>query len=244
MSESESARGSALKENYDRINDRMAEAANRAGTSRDRIAMVAVTKTADDEQILELARMGQKDFGENRVQQLLERVDALKQALGPEQASQIRWHMVGHLQRNKVRQVAPKVALIHGVDTLRLAEELHAFAGKLDQQLDILLQVNHSGEESKYGVMAPAAFHVAEQIDTMVHLRFRGLMTMAPYSDNPEDARPVFSRCAEMFNEIKDAKIGGDNFNILSMGMSGDFEVAIEEGANLVRIGRALFTLA
>jgi pyridoxal phosphate enzyme (YggS family) len=242
MSETEPARGSALKDNYQRVKDRMAEAAKRCDTILDSIKLVAVTKTADLDQIRELAELGQRDFGENRVQQLLERVPALAEALDAKDASQIQWHMVGHLQRNKVRQVASKVNLVHGVDTLRLAEDLHAYGGKVDKVIDVLLQVNTSGEETKYGVMSPAAVHVARQIDTMVNLRLRGLMTMAPYSDDPEDARPTFARCTDIFGELRNQKIGGAGFDLLSMGMSGDFEVAIEEGANVIRIGRALFT--
>ena len=149
--------------------------------------------------------------------------------------------MIGHLQRNKVKQVVPLVHLIHSVDTLRLAEELQALAARTDRTIDILLQVNASGEETKFGVAAPAVIHLAEQIDSMVHLRLRGLMTMAPYSDDPETARAVFNRTAEFFQDIRKAKVGGDTFNILSMGMSGDYQIAIQEGANLVRIGTALF---
>jgi pyridoxal phosphate enzyme (YggS family) len=166
--------------------------------------------------------------------------------------------MIGHLQRNKVKVVVPLVNLIHSVDSLRLAEELHAYGARLaarndprlgrtgaasgdDCVIDILLQVNASGEESKFGVAPPAVLHLADQIDSMLHLRLRGLMTMAPYRENPEASRPVFARVADLFEELRSARRSGQHINILSMGMSHDFVVAVEEGANLVRIGRAIF---
>jgi len=149
--------------------------------------------------------------------------------------------MIGHLQRNKVKQVVPLVSLVHSVDSLRLAEELHNYASRHDLTIDILMQVNTAGESQKFGVAAPAAIHLAEQIDTMMHLRLRGLMCMAPYSDNPEDSRPCFSRTREIFEDIAKSGYVDNAFNVLSMGMSGDFEVAIEEGANVIRIGSALY---
>lgn len=188
----------------------------------------------------------------------------------------VRWHMIGQLQRNKARAVLPIVGLIHSVENLRIAEELHDLGGRpvyaagegagamgrgsgsgaeapglgrgaghrraMDTEpIDVLLQVNISGEESKSGCAAPAALHLAEQIDSMVNLRLRGLMTMAPYSDHAEDARAIFARCRELFEEVRAEGIGGKGFNILSMGMSGDYPVAIEEGSNMVRVGTALF---
>jgi len=244
-----------LREAYRQVNERIAAAAVRSGRRREDVLLVAVTKTASPDQIRALAELGQVDFGENRVQHLGQRVGQLEEFLARRRAlghatepraagetpQKVRWHMIGHLQRNKVKAVVPLVQLIHSVDSLRLAEELHAYGARHETTIDILLQVNNSGEASKFGVAAPAAVHLAEQIDTMMYLRLRGLMTMAPLSDNPEDARPTFNRTHEMFMEMKDAKIGGRDFSILSMGMTNDFEVAIEEGANLVRIGRALF---
>ncbi len=234
--------------------DRVGEACARSAIHRgDQPMVVAVTKTASPDQIRTLVEMGHVDLAENRVQHLIQREAQLaeflnrKRTLGraaqedPQRQYEVRWHMVGHLQRNKVKPVIPLVKLIHSVDSLRLAEEIQAVAMKSDQVVDVLLQVNMSGEAGKHGVAAPAAQHLAEQIDTMMHLRMRGLMTMAPICDDPETSRPVFSRTAEIFEDVRKDRIGGDHFNILSMGMSADFEVAIEEGANLVRIGRALF---
>ena len=133
------------------------------------------------------------------------------------------------------------VRLVHSVDSLRLVEEIQSIAFKRDEPVEVLVQVNCSGEKSKFGCAVAAASHLCEQIDTMIHLRVRGLMTMAPYSENPEDARTTFERCRELFDENRQRGVGGDSFNILSMGMSSDFEIAIECGANMVRVGTALF---
>jgi pyridoxal phosphate enzyme (YggS family) len=150
--------------------------------------------------------------------------------------------MIGHLQRNKARKVVEFVRLTHSVDSLRLAEELQALALKRDQVIEVLIQVNCSGEASKFGCPMPAAIPLAEQIHSMINVRLRGLMTMAPYSENPEDARPTFARCRELFEEMQTLGFTQEHpFNILSMGMSGDFEVAISEGANIVRVGTAIF---
>ena len=149
--------------------------------------------------------------------------------------------MIGHLQRNKVKQVVPLVSLVHSVDSLRLAEELHNYASRHDLTIDILMQVNTAGEAQKTGVAAPAAIHLAEQIDTMMHLRLRGLMCMAPYTEEPETARPYFARTREIFEDIRTSGYVDNAFNVLSMGMSNDYEVAIEEGANVIRIGSALY---
>ena len=240
---------------YRRVLDRIAAASERSSLRAYDVMMVAVTKNASPDQIRLLVEMGQADLGENRVQQLSHRVAQLQEFVsrkrtlgaavvsktGTELPQQVRWHMVGHLQGNKVKIVAPLVQLTHSIDSLRLAEALHTYAAHHDLVVDILIQVNASGEKDKFGVAVPAVIHLAEQINTMMHLRLRGLMTIAPYSENAEDARPTFARMAEIFTDLKNAKFSGKDFNVLSMGMSGDFEVAIEEGANLVRIGQALF---
>ncbi|MBC7834123.1 MAG: YggS family pyridoxal phosphate-dependent enzyme [Phycisphaerales bacterium] len=268
-----------LKQRYEETKGRIAEAAARAGRAPGEVLLVAVTKYAEADQIRELIQLGQVDFGENRVQQLLQRAAMIDEWLGRQRTlpstprarasiganiaerlakpasisraspataaagaqAKVRWHMIGHLQRNKAKQAIDAVRLVHSVDSLRLAEELQAAAGKRDHVTDVLLQVNASGERSKYGCSLPAAVHLAEQIDTMVQVRLRGVMTMAALSDNPEHARATFGRCREVFEEIRDAGIASGYFDILSMGMSSDFEVAIQEGANLVRVGSAIF---
>ncbi len=153
----------------------------------------------------------------------------------------VHWHMIGHLQRNKVRPVMTLCSSIQSVDSLRLAEEIQDESERLQKIMPVYLEVNVAGENSKFGVAVGASIHLAEQIDTMDNVHLVGLMCMAPHSENPEDARPVFVRLREIFEELKFRKIGGDRLKHLSMGMSGDYQVAIEEGATMVRIGTALF---
>jgi pyridoxal phosphate enzyme (YggS family) len=158
----------------------------------------------------------------------------------------VRWHMIGHLQRNKAKKVTEFVRLIHSVDSLRIAEELQHIALKKDHVIEVLIQVNCMGEEQKFGCPLPAVIPLAEQIQSMINVRVRGLMTMAPYSDTPEDSRVCFTRCRELYEEMCTLGFGEREspFNILSMGMSGDYEVAISEGANIVRVGTAIFGAA
>jgi len=149
--------------------------------------------------------------------------------------------MVGHLQRNKVRKVLPLVRLVHSVDSLRLAEEIQAGAGKLADPVDVLIQVNVAGEKQKTGIAPAAVRHFIEQVDSMVGIRVRGLMCMAPDELDPERTRPVFTRAFELFEDAKRVSLTGGRIDILSMGMSHDFDVAIECGANMVRVGSAIF---
>lgn len=239
-----------LKDRYEAVRTRVADAAARAGRAPDDVVLVAVTKYADPEQIMELIRLGQRDFAESRVQQLLQRAAMIEEWIARRQkmpgaeagpGEQVRWHLVGELQRNKVRKVIETTRLIHSVDSMRVAEEIQTAALKREEPVDVLLQVNCSGERSKGGVALPAAIHVAEQIDSTTYVRLRGIMTMAPHSENPQDSRFTFERARECFEEIRDAGVAAKRFNILSMGMSNDFEVAIACGANLVRIGSLLF---
>ena len=246
-----------LRERFAEVRERVADAAARSGRRQEDILLVAVTKYADPEQVRALIDLGHRDFGESKVQHLeqraamaaeyLERLRVMpetrRNAAGdaPQPADAIRWHMIGHLQRNKVKKCAELARLIHTVDSLRLAEELQSIAVKRDIDTDVLVQVNIADENQKFGIPLPAARALCEQIDSMANVRARGLMCMAPYSDNPEDARPVFTRCRELFEDIASAGVGEGRFNILSMGMSGDYAVAIEEGSNCVRVGSAIF---
>ncbi|MBM4108403.1 MAG: YggS family pyridoxal phosphate-dependent enzyme [Phycisphaerae bacterium] len=252
-----------LDERFALVRERITRAAARSGRSRDDIILVAVTKTAEPEQIRRLIDLGHRHMGANRVQRLIQHAaiadeyvcrlsvlsTARKQQAGeagrsvgstPE-ARPIHWHMIGYLQRNKVRKAAELCRLIHSIDSLRIAEELQQAALRRDQILEVLVQVNCSGEPQKHGCPLAAVIPLIEQIETMVNIRVRGLMTMAPYSENPEDSRPHFSRCREAFEEVRTEGFGEGRFNLLSMGMSGDFEVAISEGANVVRVGTSIF---
>ena len=229
-----------LRDAHRRVLDRIAIAAARSGRRAEDITLVAVTKSATIEQIDGLFSLGQIDMGENRVQQLEERIAALGSSTTSESPAP-RWHMIGHLQRNKVKQVVPKVCLIHSIDSQRLANEIEQFSATRRMTTDILLQVNIAEEEQKFGLSAADAPLLALQISEMKHLRLRGVMTMAPYSDIAEESRPIFAKAAALFAELRSSLKAPACFDRLSMGMSGDYEVAIEEGANVVRVGRALF---
>jgi PLP dependent protein len=239
---------SPLAEKLDEVRQRIADAAARARRDPGEVTLVAVTKSAAPEQIREIIQLGVADLGESRVQVLTQRAPYLNEfhqrQLGHGVATvapRLRWHMVGHLQRNKVRQVLPVAGLIHSVDTLRLAEEIETQSARLNQRTPVLLQVNASEEPSKQGVAVGAAVHLAEQIDTMQNLQLAGLMTMGPLEGTEAQTRQAFSRTRELFDEMRWHKIGGGGLRHLSMGMSGDFELAVEEGSTMVRIGSLLF---
>jgi pyridoxal phosphate enzyme (YggS family) len=240
-----------LKQRYETVRGRIADAATRSGRRPENIVLTAVTKYASIDQIRELIELGHMDFAENRVQALVQRVGQIDEFLQRHRQlhsarhvnlpEKLRWHMIGHLQRNKVRKVLELVRLIHSVDSLRLAEEIQVATARREEPVEVLVQVNVSGEKSKYGVAPAAASHLVEQIDTMMNMRPRGLMTMAPLVEDPEQVRAVFERCRELLEDIQSRSLGGAHFDILSMGMTSDYEVAIECGANVVRVGSAIF---
>jgi pyridoxal phosphate enzyme (YggS family) len=228
------------------VKEAISSACARAGRDVSKVKLVVVTKSATIEAIKEVIRLGCTNLGENRVQQLKKVSAQIAEYLerGNNNSSlpeQVSWHMVGHLQRNKVRQVLPIVSLIHSVDTLRLAEEINSSAAKLNLCPEILMQVNTSNEPQKYGVPVGATTHLAEQIETLPNLKLIGLMTMAPLTHNKDAIRACFVRARELFNELRGEKIVGRQFTELSMGMSSDYEVAVEEGATILRIGSAIF---
>ena len=235
-----------ISERIKHLRDTISSACARIGRDHSEIKLVVVTKSATIEGIKEVIRLGFINLGENRVQQL-KKVSAhvaefLEGADGDENLpKKIDWHMIGHLQRNKVRQVLPIASLIHSVDTLRLAEEINASAPKLNVCPKVLLQVNTSREPQKYGVPVGAATHLAEQIETLPNLKLVGLMTMAPLTHNKDVVRVCFVRARELFIEMLGEKIVSPQFTELSMGMSSDYEIALEEGATILRIGSAIF---
>lgn len=237
-----------LADNWKRLNDRVAEACRHVGRDPDTVKIVAVTKSATIDVIRALVELGVADLGESRVQELSRRAAMLNEWLnrrGGDLAAgallRPRWHMIGHLQRNKVKTVLPWVGMIHSVDSLRLAEEIDVQIAALDRRMPVLLQVNASDEKQKFGVAVAATTHLAEQIHTLPHLEIRGLMAMAPLTDDGEVIRRCFIRVRELFDEIVGAKLCGPTFTELSLGMSHDFEYGIEAGATYVRIGSALF---
>ncbi|MEM7622358.1 MAG: YggS family pyridoxal phosphate-dependent enzyme [Planctomycetota bacterium] len=250
-----------VEANYNAVVKAVTQAAARSGRRSEDILLVAVTKYAQPEHILRLLELGHRDFGENRVQQLVQRAGMSREWLRrasilartgaarpgapgtrlPSEDTPIRWHMIGHVQRNKAKKIADCCRLVHSVDSLRVAEELQLALTKGEDTIDVLVQVDCSGDDAKHGCPMPAAMAICEQIDSMYSVRVRGLMTMAPHADDPEAARPVFIRCRELFEEISKLRLAEGRFNILSMGMTGDYRVAIEEGANVVRVGSAIF---
>ncbi|MHC4088023.1 MAG: YggS family pyridoxal phosphate-dependent enzyme [Planctomycetota bacterium] len=236
-----------ISERIESVKDAISSACARVGRDVSEVKLVVVTKSATIEAIQEVIRLGFTDLGENRVQQL-KKVSAQISEFFLEKGNddsalpeKVNWHMVGHLQRNKVRQVLPTVSLIHSVDTLRLAEEINALAAKLNLCPEILMQVNISNEPQKYGVPVGATTHLAEQIETLPNVKLVGLMTMAPLTHNKDVIRACFVRARELFVEMRGEKIVGPQFTELSMGMSSDYEVAVEEGATILRIGSAIF---
>jgi len=236
---------SQIADRLKQIQDSIVAASVKAGRKPDSVRLIVVTKTAAPEQILEVVRAGFTELGENRVQHLKQIADQVSQSLGAsgqaDLASRIRWHMIGHLQRNKVNATLQVCSLIHSVDTLRLAEEIDTAAARMAIHAPVLLQVNCSGEPQKYGVPVGAALHLVEQIQSMPHLRLEGLMTMAPLTMDKDIVRGCFARARELFEEIRTEKVAGSKFRHLSMGMSQDYEIAIEMGATMVRIGSAIF---
>ena len=223
-----------IEDNLETVKRRIEKAAAASGRKPEDIKLVAVTKTLPPETIREAAGLGITSVGENRVQEMLDKYQKLNDL-------QLEWHMIGHLQRNKVKYIIDKVALIHSVDTIELAEEINKRAGLAGKRTDVLLQVNVSGEESKFGMDPGSVFDFLQQAQGLQNVHIRGLMTIAPYTDNPEKTRPVFARLKAIFEKIKAAKPPGVDMDFLSMGMTGDYEVAIEEGANIVRIGTGIF---
>jgi len=235
-----------IAERIKRVEEIIHSACARAGRDPDTVKLVVVTKSATIDAIQEVIELGFTHLGENRVQQLKKVsslvTDHLQQTKGDSDSiPKIHWHMIGHLQRNKVRQVLPIADLIHSVDTLRLAEEINSAAARLNLHPSVLLQVNASDEPQKYGVPVGAATHLAEQIETLSHLQLAGLMMMAPLTHNKDVVRACFVRTRELFVEMRGEKIVGPQFTELSMGMSSDYEIAVEEGATILRIGSAIF---
>lgn len=225
-----------LAQNLQSVLDRMNRAACRADRAPQAVRLVAVTKLHPVEEIRPLIAAGQTVLGENRVQELVEKMDVFDRQPLP-----LEWHLIGHLQTNKARKVVGRVALIHGVDSLRLAEAIQQAAEHADTTVEILLQVNISGEESKFGLDPGELDAVARGLAPFDRVRCCGLMTMAPFEMEPEETRPVFRGLREAMDRLRQRGYDHLDLRHLSMGMTNDFEVAIEEGATLVRVGTALF---
>lgn len=223
----------SIGENLLHIRELIAAAARRAGRDPEAVRLVAVSKTKPASAVDEAARAGQRLFGENYVQEFTTKA---KEVNAP-----VEWHFIGALQSNKVRQIAGLVTLIHSVDRLSLAREIERQWAKLDATCDVLIQVNIAGEATKSGTTAADLITLVKEVAALPHLRIRGLMTMPPFFDDPEGARPYFRELKRLAGAVAAENIPGVAMEELSMGMSGDFEAAVEEGATLVRIGTSLF---
>lgn len=222
-----------VTEQYRQIQRRVEEACKRAGRSPEDVTLIAVSKTKPVSMLKEAYDAGARDFGENKVQEILEKYT--------EMPDDVRWHMIGHLQTNKVRQVVGKVCLIHSVDTVKLAGEIEKESEKKGLTTPILLEVNVAEEESKFGFHAEEVSAALDEISAMPHIQVSGLMTIAPFVENPEENRQFFRKLNQLYIDMKSKKADNVNMKILSMGMTGDFEVAIEEGATMVRVGTGIF---
>lgn len=217
----------SLKNNLETVHKKIEDACLRAGRNPEEVSLICVSKTIDFETILKAVSLGENIFGENRPQELRDKLDKVAGA---------NWHLIGHLQSNKVKYVVGKASLIHSVDSIQIASAINEQARKLKVVQDILLEVNISGEESKYGLTTDEIPNIIKEIGVLPNIRFRGFMTMAPLGAPESEIRSIFKKAKELFDSHKK-----DGASILSMGMSNDFEIAVEEGATLVRVGRAIF---
>ncbi len=222
-----------VTENLKTVEEKIRQACERSMRERSEVTLIAVSKTKPVSMIREAMDSGIVTFGENKVQELLEKQSVLKEPLD--------WHMIGHLQRNKVRQVVGRVKRIHSVDSLRLAEQIQKDCEKQGLTADILIEVNIAGEETKFGLKPEETERVIREIATYPNVRVRGLMTIAPFVENPEENRVHFRNLHKLLVDINSKNIDNISMGELSMGMSGDYEVAIEEGATYVRVGTGIF---
>ena len=222
-----------LAENLREVQAKVEAACKRANRNVDEVTLIAVSKTKPISMLEEIYNEGIRDFGENKVQELTDKYENMEK--------DIRWHMIGHLQRNKVKYIVDKVKLIHSVDSIRLAEAIEQEAAKKNVIVDILIEVNVAEEESKFGLKVEEVIAMVEEISTFSHLRIKGLMTIAPFVEDPEENRSVFARLRKLSVDINEKNIDNVSVEILSMGMTNDYEVAIEEGATMVRVGTGIF---
>ena len=222
-----------VKENLAEVEKKVLAACERAGRNPDDVTLIAVSKTKPIEMIEEAIEYGKKEFGENKAQEMKQKYEALPK--------DIVWHFIGHLQTNKVKYVVGRASLIHSVDSLHLAEAIEKESAKKNVISDILIEVNVAGEESKFGLNTEETEELVRSISKLPHIRIKGLMTIAPFVDNPEDNRDIFRSLKELSVDIQSKNIDNVLMDILSMGMTGDYEVAIEEGATHVRVGTGIF---
>ncbi len=222
-----------LKENLANVEKKVNEACAKAGRKREEVTLIAVSKTKPVDMLQEIYDCGVRDFGENKVQEMCDKIEVLP--------DDIKWHMIGHLQTNKVKYIVGKTKLIHSVDSLKLAQEIQKQAVKKDVTVPVLIEVNIAEEESKFGIKKEETIDLVKSIAGLDHVKIMGLMTIAPYVENPEDNRLYFRGIKQLSVDINNQNIDNVCMDILSMGMTGDYEVAIEEGATMVRVGTGIF---
>lgn len=222
-----------VTENYDKVLENVKAACKAAGREESEVTLIAVSKTKPVSDIEELYKHGVRVFGENKVQELCDKYEALPK--------DIKWHMIGHLQRNKVKYIVDKAALIHSVDSVRLAKQIEEEAAKKNVTVGILIEVNVAEEESKFGLKTDEVIDMVTQIASFPHISVKGLMTIAPFVENPEDNRKYFNKLKQLAVDIKAKNIDNVSMDELSMGMTGDYCVAVTEGATYVRVGTGIF---
>ena len=222
-----------VSENLEQVKANIEAACKRVGRDPKDVRLVAVSKTKPISLIEEAIEAGQDTFGENKVQEMCDKMEVLP--------DNIKWHMIGHLQRNKVKYIVDKVAMIHSVDSFRLAETIEKEAAKKDVIVPILIEVNVAQEESKFGLKPEEVLPFIEEIAGFSHIQIKGLMTIAPYTEDPESNREYFREIKKLSVDIRDKNIDNVSMDVLSMGMTGDYMVAVEEGATMVRVGTGIF---
>lgn len=222
-----------IKENIADVESKIKAACERSDSSVSDVTLIAVSKTKPVSDIQDAYEYGTRDYGENKVQELCDKYPVLPK--------DIRWHLIGHLQRNKVKYIIDKVYLIHSVDSVRLAEQISSEAVKKSVQVNILVQVNIANEDTKFGLKENDTIDMVREISTLPNIHIKGLMTIAPFTDNPEDNRIYFRGMKKLADTIAALDIPNVEMTELSMGMTGDYEVAVEEGATLVRVGTGIF---
>ena len=215
------------------VQEKIAESCHKSGRPGQDVTLIAVSKTMPVCDLQEAYHAGVRDFGENKVQELLEKADLLP--------SDIRWHMIGHLQRNKVKYIVDKVSMIHSVDSLRLAQEISKEAWKKNVEVDILIEVNVAGESTKFGSTAEDTLQLIKEVAMLPAVHIKGLMTIAPFVEDAEENRKYFRQLSQLAVDIAEKNIDNVTMDVLSMGMTGDYQVAIEEGATHVRVGTGIF---
>lgn len=222
-----------IAQNLHQVQENIKKACEKANRDPAEVTLIAVSKTKPVSMLQEAYDEGVRTFGENKVQEIMDKYGQLPQ--------DIEWHMIGHLQRNKVKYIADKVTMIHSLDSLRLAETIESEASKHNRVIPVLIEVNVAMEESKFGISVDEVLPFVQELSKFPHLRVNGLMTIAPYVENPEENRQIFRKLKKLSVDIEEKNINNINMSVLSMGMTGDYQVAIEEGATMVRVGTGIF---